>query len=60
MRRDRLQLSVGLGIAVATMSAITAAAVMGVRDATKRFKTGMEVTVDGSTGRVEIMNDESE
>jgi pyruvate,water dikinase len=34
-------------------------AVMGVRDATKRFETGMVVTLDGSTGRVEILDGEA-
>jgi pyruvate,water dikinase len=33
-------------------------AVMGVRNATRRFSTGMEATVDGSTGRVKILNGE--
>jgi len=35
-------------------------AVMGVSDATKRFETGMRVTLDGSTGRVEILDGDSE
>jgi len=34
-------------------------AVMGVRDATKRFETGMVVSLDGSTGRVEILDGET-
>ncbi len=34
-------------------------AVMGVRDATKRFETGMVVTLDGSTGQVEILDGET-